>query len=65
VVAVDTSSWSFIHTWAEDYYGGNWVHVDPPIKCGITRQGTWAGLGVKTLGEKSESMLLKTAHSKT
>jgi transglutaminase-like putative cysteine protease len=29
VVAVDTSSWSFIHTWAEDYYNGSWVHVDP------------------------------------
>ncbi len=29
VVAVDTSTWSFIHTWAEDYYNGNWVHVDP------------------------------------
>jgi transglutaminase-like putative cysteine protease len=29
VVAVDTSSWQFIHTWAEDYYNGSWVHVDP------------------------------------
>jgi transglutaminase-like putative cysteine protease len=29
VVAVDTSSWTFIHTWAEDYYNGTWVHVDP------------------------------------
>ncbi len=29
VVAVDTSSWSFIHTWAEDYVNGTWVHVDP------------------------------------
>jgi len=29
VVAVDTSSWSYIHVWAEDYYHGNWVHVDP------------------------------------
>jgi hypothetical protein len=29
VVAVDTSSWSFIHTWAEDYVNGVWVHVDP------------------------------------
>lgn len=29
VVAVDTSTWSFIHTWAEDFYNGNWVHVDP------------------------------------
>ena len=29
VVAVDSSSWTFIHTWAEDYYNGNWVHVDP------------------------------------
>ena len=29
VVAVDTSTWTFIHTWAEDYYNGTWVHVDP------------------------------------
>ncbi len=29
VVAVDTSTWSFIHTWAEDYYNGTWIHVDP------------------------------------
>jgi len=29
VVAVDTSRWAFIHTWAEDYYNGTWVHVDP------------------------------------
>jgi transglutaminase-like putative cysteine protease len=29
VVAADTSSWTFIHTWAEDYYNGTWVHVDP------------------------------------
>jgi transglutaminase-like putative cysteine protease len=29
VVAVDTSTWSYIHTWAEDYYHGGWVHVDP------------------------------------
>lgn len=32
VVAVDTSSWSFIHVWAEDYYNGTWVHVDPSDK---------------------------------
>jgi transglutaminase-like putative cysteine protease len=29
VVAVDTSTWSYIHVWAEDYYKGSWVHVDP------------------------------------
>lgn len=29
VVAVDTSTWTFIHAWAEDYYKGTWVHVDP------------------------------------
>ncbi len=29
VVATDTSNWKFIHTWAEDYYNGKWVHVDP------------------------------------
>jgi len=28
-VAVDTSTWSYIHVWAEDYYHGSWVHVDP------------------------------------
>jgi hypothetical protein len=32
IVAVDTSNWSFIHTWAEDYYNGTWVHVDPSDK---------------------------------
>src|SRR5664280_2450745 len=29
VAAVDTSTWSYIHVWAEDYYNGTWVHVDP------------------------------------
>lgn len=29
VVAADTSNWNFIHVWAEDYYNGTWVHVDP------------------------------------
>lgn len=29
VVAVDASGWSFIHVWAEDYFNGTWVHVDP------------------------------------
>ena len=32
VVAADTASWSFIHVWAEDYYNGTWVHVDPSDK---------------------------------
>jgi hypothetical protein len=32
VVAADTSNWNFIHTWAEDYYNGTWVHVDPSDK---------------------------------
>jgi len=32
VVAVDTTSWTFIHTWAEDYNNGTWVHVDPADK---------------------------------
>jgi len=32
VVAVDTSSWTFIHVWAEDYYKGVWVPVDPSDK---------------------------------
>ena len=29
VVAVDTLTWSYIHVWAEDYYNGRWVQVDP------------------------------------
>ncbi len=32
VVAADTTNWNFIHTWAEDYYNGSWVHVDPSDK---------------------------------
>jgi len=32
VVAVDTQGWSWIHVWAEDYYNGTWVHVDPSDK---------------------------------
>jgi transglutaminase-like putative cysteine protease len=32
VVAVDTASWNFIHVWAEDYFNGTWVHVDPSDK---------------------------------
>jgi hypothetical protein len=32
VAAVDTSTWNYIHTWAEDYYNGKWVHVDPSDK---------------------------------
>jgi hypothetical protein len=32
VVAVDTTTWIFIHVWAEDYYKGSWVPVDPSDK---------------------------------
>ncbi len=34
VAAVDTtqSTWNYIHVWAEDYYNGKWVHVDPSDK---------------------------------
>ena len=32
VVAVDTSTWTFIHVWAEDYYKESWVPVDPSDK---------------------------------
>ena len=32
VVATDTSTWNFIHVWAEDYFNGSWVHVDPSDK---------------------------------
>jgi hypothetical protein len=31
VVAANTN-WNFIHVWAEDYYNGSWVHVDPSDK---------------------------------
>lgn len=50
VVAVDTSSWQFIHVWAEDYYGGKWVHVDPSdsVWNNPTRYQSWdwgSGIG--------------------
>jgi transglutaminase-like putative cysteine protease len=32
VVAANTANWNFIHSWAEDYYNGTWVHVDPSDK---------------------------------
>lgn len=32
VVATDTTNWNSIHVWAEDYYDGSWVHVDPSDK---------------------------------
>jgi transglutaminase-like putative cysteine protease len=32
VVAVDTTTWTFIHVWAEDYCNGSWVPVDPSDK---------------------------------
>jgi transglutaminase-like putative cysteine protease len=32
VIATDTTNWNFIHTWAEDYFNGSWVHVDPSDK---------------------------------
>jgi hypothetical protein len=32
VVAVDTQGWSWIHVWAEDYYNGTWVPLDPSDK---------------------------------
>jgi hypothetical protein len=32
VVAADTTNWNYIHVWAEDYYNGTWVHVDPSDK---------------------------------
>src|SRR5271157_1327325 len=29
VVAANATGWSFIHVWAEVYFNGSWVHVDP------------------------------------
>jgi hypothetical protein len=31
-VAVNTTTWNFVHVWAEDYFNGSWVHVDPSDK---------------------------------
>jgi hypothetical protein len=50
VAAVDTSTWSFIHVWAEDYYNGTWVHVDPSDRVwnNPSRYQTWdwgSGIG--------------------
>jgi transglutaminase-like putative cysteine protease len=54
VVAVDASSWNFIHTWAEDYYNGTWVSVDPsdaawnmPYRYQSWDWGTYLGSGVQ------------------
>jgi uncharacterized membrane protein YphA (DoxX/SURF4 family) len=43
VAAVDTSTWTYIHVWAEDYYNGTWVHVDPSDKVwnNPTRYQSW------------------------
>jgi hypothetical protein len=32
VASIDTSNWNAIHVWAEDYYNGEWIHVDPSDK---------------------------------
>jgi hypothetical protein len=29
VVATNTTSWNLVHAWAEVYFNGSWVHVDP------------------------------------
>jgi hypothetical protein len=29
VVAANSTSWTFIHVWAEAYFNSSWVHVDP------------------------------------
>jgi transglutaminase-like putative cysteine protease len=54
VVAADTANWNFIHVWAEDYYNGTWVHVDPsdkvwnnPSRYQSWDWGTAIGSGVK------------------
>ena len=54
VVAADATSWNFIHVWAEDYYNGTWVHVDPSDKVwnDPSRYQSWSwghviGSGVK------------------
>jgi hypothetical protein len=54
VVAANTTTWSFIHVWAEDYFNGSWVHVDPsdqvwdkPAKYQDWDWGKGIGLDVK------------------
>jgi hypothetical protein len=54
VVAANTSTWSFIHVWAEDYFNGNWIPVDPsdkvwdqPSRYQQWDWGRYIGLGVK------------------
>jgi hypothetical protein len=29
IVATNTTSWNLVHAWAEVYFNGSWVHVDP------------------------------------
>ena len=43
VAAVDTTTWNYIHVWAEDYYNGTWVHVDPSDRVwnNPTRYQSW------------------------
>jgi transglutaminase-like putative cysteine protease len=54
VVAANATSWNFIHVWAEDYYNGTWVHVDPsdsvwnnPSRYQSWEWGSAIGSGVK------------------
>jgi hypothetical protein len=54
VVAVNTTNWNFIHVWAEDYFNGTWVHVDPsdqvwnkPSRYQDWDWGKSIGMGVK------------------
>jgi hypothetical protein len=51
VVAADIANWNFIHVWAEDYFNGSWVHVDPSDKVwdNPSRYQSWdwgKGIGV-------------------
>ncbi|MCJ7762522.1 transglutaminase-like domain-containing protein [Candidatus Bathyarchaeota archaeon] len=51
VVATDIANWNFIHVWAEDYFNGSWVHVDPSDKVwdNPSRYQSWdwgKGIGV-------------------
>jgi len=59
VVAADTN-WNFIHVWAEDYYNGSWVHVDPSDKVwnDPSRYQSW---GWGNIGTDVKFTHLKTA----
>ncbi len=69
VVSADTTNWQFIHVWAEDYFNGSWVHVDPSDKVwnNPSRYQSWdwgkgIGLDVKIYAFEDGKFLDVTAN---